>query len=169
MCGKDGVKLVKARIEGTVMAVCKDCAKFGTVLGSPDRHPEEAAKAEGPSPKGSGTRATGGPGRKATRRDVLDRVGEKTLKEDYGKLIRRAREEREWSQEDLGKKLAEKVSVIKELETQKMTPPDELVRKLERTLDIELMEAVEPVEMTKSSSGQRGMTLGDMIKREGEK
>lgn len=177
MCGKDGVKLVKARVEGTLLKVCEQCASFGTRVEEPRPKPSSSGGGEGGSGRPSGASgASGGPGgpspgasRPPPRKDVLDRTAEKTLREDYGQVIRRAREERDMSQEDLGKKLAEKVSVIKELEGQKMTPPDDLVRKLERTLDIELMEEIEPVAVSKGSTESTGITLGDLIKRESEK
>lgn len=168
MCGKEDVKLVKAKIDQSVLTVCKECASFGEVISRPSSSSSQSSSTGGSG--GSTSSGSGSSGKPRRRKDPLDETAEEVLKEDYGKIIQRAREKRDWTQEDLGKEIAEKVSVIKELEGQEMTPPDSLVQKLERTLDIELMEEVEPVDLDtgSSSSSGEGMTLGDLIKRESD-
>ena len=71
---------------------------------------------------------------------------------------------RNWSQEDLAKKLNERKSVIAKLESKTMYPDDNLTKKLERTLGIKLIEAAEAVQVD-SKANSRGMTLGDYIRR----
>lgn len=166
MCGKEDVTLVKAKIDQSVLTVCKECASFGEVISRPSSSSSSSSTSTESGTSGAAP-ASGSSG--SRRKDPLDETAETVLKEDYGKIIQRAREARDWTQEDLGKEIAEKVSVIKELEGQEMTPPDSLVRKLERTLEIELMEEVEPVDLdTGSGSTGGGMTLGDLIKRESD-
>jgi putative transcription factor len=84
------------------------------------------------------------------------------LAEDYSRRIQRAREKKGWSREDLGRKINERVSIISKLEHGEMHPPDSLVKKLERALEIKLMELVEEVH-TQGSAESRGMTLADFI------
>ena len=79
--------------------------------------------------------------------------------------MRRAREAKNWSREDLGKKINERVSVINRIESGKMTPDNKLTKKLEKALDIKLIENIDEVDLNQfmsSSSGER--TLGNVMK-----
>ena len=87
------------------------------------------------------------------------------LIEDYEFEVRKAREAKNWSREDLGKKINERVSVITRIETGKMTPDIKLTKKLERALDIKLLEKTENIDLNQymsTSSGER--TLGNVMK-----
>ena len=87
------------------------------------------------------------------------------LIEDFSFEVRKAREAKNWSREDLGKKINERVSVITRIETGKMTPDTKLTKKLERTLDITLLEKVDNIDLNQfinNSSGER--TLGNIMK-----
>ena len=87
------------------------------------------------------------------------------LIEDFEITVRRAREAKDWSREDLGKKINERVSVISRIETGKMTPDVKLTKKLEKALNIKLLEKVDNVDLNQfvnSSSGER--TLGNIMK-----
>ena len=67
--------------------------------------------------------------------------------------------------DDLGKKINERVSVITRIETGKMTPDVKLTKKLEKALNIKLLEKVNNVDLNQfisSSSGER--TLGNVMK-----
>jgi len=93
--------------------------------------------------------------------------------ESYHVKIRQAREKRGLSQEELGKKINEKASVISKLETGKMTPNNVLVTKLEHALGIKLLVPIKEEkllhEMPKFAG--RETTLGDLIqvnKKDGE-
>jgi len=61
------------------------------------------------------------------------------LKEDYYKVIKQAREKLGLSQEALGRKINEKPSVIKLLESGKLKPDNMLARKLEHFLKVQLL------------------------------
>lgn len=87
------------------------------------------------------------------------------LIEDFELKVRNARESKDWSREDLGKKINERVSVITRIETGKMTPDVKLTRKLEKALNIKLLEKVDNVDLNQfisNSSGER--TLGNVMK-----
>jgi len=65
------------------------------------------------------------------------------LVDDYGKVIRRAREASGMSHEDLALKIKEKASLLKKIEREAIIPEDKVRRKLERTLGITLTEEFE--------------------------
>jgi putative transcription factor len=78
--------------------------------------------------------------------------------------VRQARREREMSHEDLGRKIREKVSVLRKIESGKMVPDLALAEKLEHTLKITLrVPADEPKVQPALSSKPSGATLGDII------
>ncbi|MEA3558110.1 MAG: multiprotein bridging factor aMBF1 [Candidatus Thermoplasmatota archaeon] len=147
-CGRKGrVQLVE--MAGARMYVCPDCVRFGKVIKERKEAAPPLTDPARPVPQ------------RPLRPDALsDR--NKELSGDYSKTIQRARERKGWSREDLGKKLSERVSIISKLENGEIHPSDKLIKKLEKTLEIRLMEAVEEVH-TSHSADSRGMTLGDFI------
>ncbi len=147
-CGK-GAKLQLVEMAGAQMYVCSDCSRHGKVI--------KARSESSPSPDYIPRPKTARP----PKPDALTRRT-KELVDDYPKKIQRAREQMGWSREDLGGKINEKVSVISKLEHGQMHPSDNLIKKLERSLEIKLMEMVEEVHMEKHAES-RGMTLADFI------
>lgn len=83
------------------------------------------------------------------------------LVENYNEIIRREREKRGWTQEELAKKIKEKVTLIKKVEKGEITPDKDLIEKLERTLGLRLMERVEDVKVEVSKFTTP--TLGDVV------
>jgi len=155
LCGAEVPRTKNVAIEGTVLAVCPSCAKFGDEVTTPvvrrsTMPPIIAERLEARK-------------RRLTPRDVYAEAGEMELVEDFPQRIRAAREARGWKQADLGAKINEKASVIAKLESGAMDPPDELVRKIERELGIRLKEKVQPVAVKKQSASGT-LTLGDLIK-----
>jgi len=82
--------------------------------------------------------------------------------EDFGQLIRTARERRGMSQLEVARRINERASVIAKLESGKMSPTIELARKLERLFKITLLEEAEIPDIPIKSSGQT-TTLGDVV------
>jgi len=102
----------------------------------------------------------GGIGKKG--KDIMLR-GEKELAGDFSRRVTNARTSRGWDKRELARRMAEKINVINNVESGKR-PTDAVVRKLERTLDIELMVSPSPDENRHVNSGQtRGLTLGDFL------
>jgi uncharacterized protein (TIGR00270 family) len=94
------------------------------------------------------------------KNDLMSR-GTKELAEDFHKRISTARTSKQWSQQQLAKKMAETVNVVKAAESGKR-PTDAVIRKFESLLEIELMVEREPSETRFVNSGpSRGMTFGD--------
>jgi putative transcription factor len=157
MCGQDVPRLRKITIDSTVLSVCSNCVKFGSGTSSskggeqgtiPDTITERLERRE----------------KRQKTKDVFEQVQEE-LALDYSSRISRARSSMGMSQEDLGKKINEKKSVVAKLEHGDMVPDDKLIRKLEHALDISLKEKLSPVSAPKKSDSSKSMTLGDFIKK----
>jgi len=138
MCGKEAPLTSRIRLEHSVLSVCPDCAKFGTLVdpvplpASTSSAPRSRARTEG------GVAPHSGPRRRLEERDLYQEIGELELAPDWGKRIRVAREARQWTPEVLGKKLNEKKSVVLKIESGSFHPPDALVRKIEHLLQVRL-------------------------------
>ena len=159
ICGKEVPEHnpIRAKIEGSVMVVCKECSKLGKV----QKAPPKPKFVKNNNNKKTNRRPT------TTRNRPYSRNEEPSeeLIEDFSFEIRKAREAKDWSREDLGRKINERVSVITRIETGKMTPDIKLTKKLEKALDIKLLEKVDNIDLNQfinTSSGER--TLGNVMK-----
>ena len=152
ICGrKIQGKPTQISIERSVLAVCSECSRFGVPVDK-----KTAAKMEQSVPR---------PGIrkpipvKAPRKDQL---GEFLLVDDFGPAIRKARESAKMTREDFAKKLGEKDSVIRRVESGEMYPTAELMGKIERLLKIRLKATVD--ESAKGSDpSPSNLTLGDVV------
>jgi len=147
MCGKEGF-LQKTKIEGTVLEVCEGCARFGEKVEMPQFRSKNLPAARQPTalPK---------------RKEILQMIVT-----DYAQKIRQAREKLGLKQEEFAKRLNEKESIMQKIESGQFKPSIEMARKLERKLNIELIENYEggevPFQTEKSKT--EGFTMGDFIK-----
>jgi len=158
MCGKEMASLLPVRIEGTVLSVCRDCARFGDSV--------KAGGKPGTSAEPSVIQARlQNRERRMKTKDVYE-GGEESfeLALDFPKRIKDAREKNGWKQEELAAKMNERVSIIHKLESGSMHPDDALIRKVEKTLDIKIKEKVTIAAVEKTSS-KKTMTLEDFIKK----
>lgn len=146
---------IRAKIEGSVMVVCKECSKLGTIQKAPQK-PRYVKQNKKQNKRPATTR-----NRSYSRNDEPT----EELIEDFSFEVRKAREAKDWSREELGKKINERVSVITRIETGKMTPDTKLTKKLEKALNIKLLEKVDNIDLNQfinTSSGER--TLGNVMK-----
>ena len=141
------------------MTVCEKCARLGTPYHEPPK-PKAALK---------GTVAKRIPlTRKTSIKASTPKIDNSLeLIDDYGAKVRQAREKLGLTHEDLGKKIGEKVSVLKKIETGKMVPDNVLARKLEHALQIKLLVPAQSLEPKATQSvvaykPQKGLTLGDI-------
>jgi putative transcription factor len=155
MCGKK-VGTRRYMVEGTVMNLGLECAKYGTPL-------------DAPAPAGSAAAVHQNLERRATRsapRSVFD-ADAMVLVEDYGARIHKAREAKGFTLDQLGNKVSARVPELKHIEAGKLRPGDDLAKRLEKELGITLMEKVEgpppSVSGQKPKSGA-GLTIGDLLK-----
>jgi len=160
ICGQpiEEGKSKKTKIDGSLMEVCQDCSKFGVVQKEPPK-PKIILNQR----KNSGN-GVSRPVKTPRPMYSLDEPTEE-LVEDYPSIVRKARESKGLSREELGEKLYEKVSVINRIESGKMVPDLKLAKKFEKTLNITLIEKIADMDLEdfkNMSSG--GPTLGDIVK-----
>ncbi|MHC1710181.1 MAG: multiprotein bridging factor aMBF1 [Methanomassiliicoccales archaeon] len=157
MCGKEMASLLPVRIEGTILSVCRDCARFGDNV--------KAGGKPGTTAEPSVIQARlQNRERRMKTKDVYE-GGEESfeLALDYPKRIKDAREKMGWKQEELAAKMNERESIIHKLESGTMHPDDALIRKVEKTLDIKIKEKV-TITTTETSTKGQGLTMGDLLK-----
>ena len=146
VCGK-GTELVKAVIEGTVLNVCGLCASYGKII--------EERKIESVKTK-----------------EVRIGEGEEVLQilvDDYSEKIKKAREKKDLTQDKLAEALAEKESVIHNLEAGHLRPNDKLVKKLEQFLHIKLLTEYKLERDDKNLDFKDdSLTIGDILKMKDE-
>ena len=111
-------------IDGAVMRVCPKCATRGRRLSVP------VAAA---LPRHQAPRSLSAP--RPTRDE------EYFLEPDYGARVRKAREGLGLSQEELGRRMNVKSSVVSHVEAQKLKPDRILIKKLEHELKVVLVAA----------------------------
>ncbi len=157
-------------IEGAKLKVCERCAKKADSIIEKPTAPQpvriqsarpialQPSRAKPPSPRPSPMPRTR-PRPRAQPPLPQDTV----LDENYGEIIRHAREERGMTPEQLAKKLNEKESVIRRVEEGKLRPPELLINKLEKELEIKIRASPPPSPVSpKTSNG--GITLKDVAK-----
>lgn len=96
---------------------------------------------------------------------MVERVERYEFVDDLGNVIRKAREARFLTREQLAEMVGEKVSTIRRIENNELKPSFELARKLERVLKVKLLvEATDEVfERAVSKAQKRGLTIGDVL------
>ncbi len=144
MCGKETEDLFKARIEGTEMAVCRPCTKYGKVFASLKQKDAKAKKFSIPQPK--------------------EEKPEETIVENFSQLLRKARENSQLTQEDFAKKINEKLSILQKMEAGLFLPSIDHARKLERLLGLKLITLSESTAIPQETAKSGELTLGDVIK-----
>ena len=117
LCGKHD-RLTDTLIESSVLSVCRNCTKFGTLIKNTDviylKKPKKIVKLE-------------------EEREFIT--------QEYPKKIKDARERLKLNQEDLAKMISERESIIRQLEQGHMKPTFSLAKKLEQYLKIKLIES----------------------------
>lgn len=166
VCGREIVgKPYMVIIEGAKVTTCAECAKLGYGYWSP---------------KDKFTQKKVAPNLlKDTNLTVRDKHPREQLPlddleiiEDFGSIIKKAREKLGLTPEDLGKMIGEKESVIKKIEGGKIIPDIRLAAKLERALKIKLLVKQPEINFDRSISnltkGKRTVTLGEIVQIKGD-
>ncbi|MEM2742607.1 MAG: multiprotein bridging factor aMBF1 [Candidatus Methanomethylicaceae archaeon] len=146
ICGrKISTKPIKIEVDRSTLMVCPKCSRFGTIV------KKESMKTIKP--------------KKLSKTEV--HYDEEEIIENYGEVIRKRREELGISREEFAKKLGEKESVIRRIESNEMYPSQDLISKIERLLKISLRVKIE--KNIESSLPDFKLTLGDVaIVKEGK-
>ncbi len=146
ICGRSVESIAKVRIEGAVMQVCDRCARYGERVEARVRPISRAPTLRydyggGPLPG-----------------EELEFV------ESFSAIIRDARESKGLKQEELGKLINERASVITRIEGGKMKPDLELAKKLERVLGVKILAVRKEAAEELVRGRKEELTLGDVVK-----
>jgi len=135
VCGSRDARR-RAKIEGAILTVCDDCARTGEEVArvTITRRPKPVFKA----PRGI----------------------DYQLKKDFSSIIKKNREKRELTQEQLAAKLKEKHTIIRRIE-EGWEPPLPVIKKLERFFRIHLMASSTDSDY-KLKTKKKTLTLGDI-------
>ncbi|MCS7115828.1 MAG: multiprotein bridging factor aMBF1 [Nitrososphaerota archaeon] len=163
VCGrKIQGKPIRAIIEGAKLLVCNECSRHGKIVWEELEHAQPTLKPKTTAPRPPLLKTqSGGKHLKENVEETLELV------EDFDVKIRQAREKMGLTHEELGKRISEKVSVLKKIEAKKMLPDNRLAAKLEHALKIKLLipaseEKVPSAALSKPQGGE--LTLGDFFK-----
>ena len=115
---------VTVLIDGAIFRVCPPCSKLGKPVTAQETDSSITTSKEKPHDKSQPS---------------YPPDAEVELRSDYSKEVKQAREKAGLSQEEIGAKLNEKLSVIRHIETGKLTPNDALARKIEHFLKFRLL------------------------------
>lgn len=141
LCGRQTAIVYVAQVEDVELRVCPKCAKGKKIISS-----------EGHNIARRGARA-----------GKNEKSEEPALIEDYGYTIKEARERLKIPLKVLAEMINEKETFLNRVEAQRTTPPEALVRKLEKALSIKLIEQEKPGESKRPSAKGEKATLGDFI------
>ncbi|MEM3181383.1 MAG: multiprotein bridging factor aMBF1 [Candidatus Micrarchaeaceae archaeon] len=138
MCGAEVNTLYEIEIEGTHMLVCSVCKKGKSLTG----RVIEAQNAN----------TNSGQSMKNADSDNANAEAELEIADDYGEIIRKARESLGLPIKVLAEKINEKASMLLRVEEQRTLPSDKLAKKLERELGIKL---IKPGQSTRATAGSK--------------
>jgi len=156
VCGhKIHTEPVTAVIEGARLTVCIECSKHGKVVYEEPAAPRQSiTTAKKPQT----------PISMVQRKPTIGNVQiTQEVTEDYANTIRAAREKLVLTHEELGKRINEKASVLRNLEAGKMAPNNQLASKLEHMLKIKLLVPISEEKTPLPRSASQELTLGDVI------
>ena len=143
MCGRQEAT-IKASIEGSVLAVCQACGRYGKMVG----------KVQTPAQA-----------KTASRKEEKPLVEEgEFIVANFGQLLKQKREKLGLTQDEFARKVAVKESMLHKMETGHMGPSLDDARRIEKILGIRLVERVEVAESAVPQAKKDQLTLGDMIK-----
>ena len=145
-------------VEGAKLVVCKICAKFGSETPTTTTPSKILTERTLKIPRKNVRRRT----KYVSKSLIFEEDYE--LVENFGEIVKKAREKLGWKQEELARKIKEKESIISKIETMEITPPLNIIRKLEKVLNIKLtIPASKISEAPPPSAREPFLTLGDAI------
>jgi putative transcription factor len=153
LCGNECKDCKPATVDGVKMMLCPGCMRHGKGLRS-------SLQAE---PRNVVLQRISRPREK----DVFVNM-DKELVSKWNEKIKDARKKKGLTREQLGFNIGERTVTISKIENGDLRPSDKVITKLEKELEIKLIESVKEVPSTKSAGVNYGggLTLGDFIKNE---
>jgi putative transcription factor len=160
MCGETVRGIPKlVRVEGAELQVCSKCEKFGTEV-------QQVRRTDLVRPSAPTQRSAATPAARAAipttyrKRDLFDYM-EGEITEDYSQKIRKARMAKGLSTKELALQIKEREHLIKKIENGELIPEELVRKKLEKVLEIRLIDA--PItEEEKKQQSKLTPTLGDL-------
>jgi putative transcription factor len=149
MCGLSSSKLISMKIEGTIMNVCPNCARYGNSLESPSKRVNNFTSNH-------------------VRREYVDPDANKIITNNFSSIVKNARERKGLKQEQVAKQLNEKESLIHSIESGSLKPRFKTARKLEKFFKIHLIEEITNFSKDKNISSNeeaKPLTMGDLLKK----
>lgn len=145
VCGKN-TSTFRVNIENAILSVCENCSKFGI-------NPTEIPILEIES-------------KQKQKEQKLASLPEEIeiITKDFQQKIKEAREKLNLKQVELANKISEKESIIHKLESSQLTPSIELAKKLEKFLNIKLIELYKSETEKQIDFKNDSLTIGDLIK-----
>lgn len=161
MCGKDVPSARPMMVEGTKLNLCPNCSKFGDTF--------KASSRSGDAPVANNALIQERLEKRERRmqtRDIYATAGATEVVENYGEIIRKAREKKGMSDKDFAASIGEKEGTIKKIETQALIPDDKIIIKIEKALNVSLRETVSGKGVVGGGKQSSGMTLANFIREE---
>jgi putative transcription factor len=160
MCGKDYKGCRLGVIDGVKMMLCSDCIRYATEVVEQSKPSQLTIKTIQQKKKDLQP--------VKAEKDVFTKM-EKELVPDWPERIKKAREKKGLTREELGFRIGERTVTISKIEKGDLRPSDKTIEKLEKELGITLLEdVVKPASYQSARSYTQGLTLGDFIKKEEE-
>ncbi|MEJ2248386.1 MAG: multiprotein bridging factor aMBF1, partial [Candidatus Lokiarchaeota archaeon] len=145
----------KVLIEGAKIRVCQSCAQHGKKIVTRSKKSRRAYSSRMRT-------------KKATQKTIPKYTPSKNedlvVVSDYSNRIRNARNMRNLTQEKFAQQIQEKESLLRRIEAAKTKPTLKLAKKLEKALDIKLLEQADEVVVDTKKFMKRtgGSSLGDI-------
>ncbi|MCL5434355.1 MAG: multiprotein bridging factor aMBF1 [Candidatus Marsarchaeota archaeon] len=144
LCGKSTDSAYVVLVEGVELRVCASCANGKKVLSH--------------RPTDSASRGYHGTYQKTAKKSI----DEPPLVDNYGRVIREARERLKIPIKVLAEMINEKETFLSRVEAEKAAPPAQLIKKLEKTLNIKLTASRSEAEDNQHYRSDNGVTtIGD--------
>ncbi|MDR2623989.1 MAG: multiprotein bridging factor aMBF1 [Methanobrevibacter sp.] len=160
ICGEviEDDRPIKTKIDGSVLDVCTNCAKFGRIQKTPPKPKTIAKKSKLQS--ADKNKNVKKPVKPVPKDEPTDE-----LVEDYNVIIKEKREFQGLSREQLAGQINEKASVVGRVESGKMIPDIKLAKKFEKILKVTLIEKIGEFDLKDNlKSVNSEPTLGDVVK-----
>ena len=159
MCGKSVPATRTVIIEGSRLIVCPNCARFGE---------DYRANNGGAAPVSQSVIEARLQKRekRMQSKDIYSGMASVELVDDYGTLIREAREAKGMDRKQFAASLSEKELTISKIESNNLVPDDKIIKKIEKALGIKLTETVQSGATVGAGGNSNKMTLANFIKKE---
>ncbi len=162
MCGRNVDSVCRAVVEGSILNVCSLCSRFGAVLNAPAKTEQRM----GQEKAGSFYKQED----KYHKQPIEEKLEEIDLiAKGYGEKIKKARERKGLTQEELAKAIAEKESVIQRVEAGQSKPTLLLAKRLQQFLCVEIIEKYGEEKPVIDFKRAKEITIGDLWEMEKEK